>query len=227
MSDSLWPHGLQHARPPCPSPTPRVYSNSCPLSQWCHPTISSTVVPFSCLQSFPASGSFQMSQLFASGGKSRLQTVTVLTKYTWKSLIKQYITVLSLGLHRFFFPMFSISFITTNVFEARVEKILRCCWRMQSKFLLYNIYLLLNVFIWHFKNLAQMDLNMKWNDRDVFMHLFTKPAFMEHPQCTKPCEKHWVSSNCRTEMCLSSQHLPCSNNNSHFYCAFTICNAFL
>ena len=71
VSDSLWPHGLQHARPPCPLPTPRVYSNSCPLSQWCHPTISSSVVPFSsCLQSFPASGSFPMSQFFTSGGQS-------------------------------------------------------------------------------------------------------------------------------------------------------------
>ena len=71
MSDSLWPHGLQHARPPCPSSTPSVYSNSCPLSWWCHPTISSSVIPFSSrLQSFPASGSFQMSQLFASGGQS-------------------------------------------------------------------------------------------------------------------------------------------------------------
>ena len=68
VSDSLKPHGLQHIRPPCPSPTPGVYSNSCPLS---HPTISSTVIPFSsCLQSFPASGSFQMRQLFASGGQS-------------------------------------------------------------------------------------------------------------------------------------------------------------
>ena len=67
MSDSLWPNGLQHTRPSCASPTPGVYSNSCPLSQWCHPTISSSVVPFSsCLQSFPASGSFQMSQLFSS-----------------------------------------------------------------------------------------------------------------------------------------------------------------
>ena len=71
MSDSLRPHGLQHARPPCPSPTPGVYSNSWPLSWWCHPTISFSVVPFSSrLQSFPASGSFQMSQLFTSGGKS-------------------------------------------------------------------------------------------------------------------------------------------------------------
>ena len=71
MSNCLQPHGLQHARPPCPSPTPRVYSNSCPLSQWCHPTISSSVAPFSsCLQSFPAPGSFQMSQFFISGGQS-------------------------------------------------------------------------------------------------------------------------------------------------------------
>ena len=71
VSDSLRPHGLQHARPPCPSPTPGVHSNSCPLSWWCHPIISSSVVSFSsCLQSFPASGSFQMSQLFASGGQS-------------------------------------------------------------------------------------------------------------------------------------------------------------
>ena len=64
------PHGLQHARPPCQSPTPRVHSNSCPLSRWCHPTISSSTVPFSfCLQFFPASGSFPMSQFFASGGE--------------------------------------------------------------------------------------------------------------------------------------------------------------
>ena len=71
VSDSLWPHELEHTRPPCPSPSPRVYSNSCPLSQWCHPAISFSVVPFSsCLQSFPASGSFWMSQLFVSGGQS-------------------------------------------------------------------------------------------------------------------------------------------------------------
>ena len=70
MSDSLRPHGLQHTRPPCPSPTPGVSSNSCPLSWWCHPTISFSVVPFSsCPRSFPASGSFPMSQFFASGGQ--------------------------------------------------------------------------------------------------------------------------------------------------------------
>ena len=70
VSDSLQPHGLQHTRLPCTSPTPRAWSNSCPLSQWCHPTISSSVVLFSCLQSFPASGSFQTSQFFAWGGQS-------------------------------------------------------------------------------------------------------------------------------------------------------------
>ena len=71
VSDSLQPHGLQHARLHCPSPTPGTYSNSCPLSRWYHPTISSSVISFiSHLQSFPASGSFQMSQFFASGGQS-------------------------------------------------------------------------------------------------------------------------------------------------------------
>ena len=71
VSDSLQPHELQHTRPPCPSPTPGVHSNSCPLSRWCHPTISSSVVPLSsCPQSCPASGSFLKSQLFTSGGQS-------------------------------------------------------------------------------------------------------------------------------------------------------------
>ena len=71
VSDSSWPHELQHARPPCPSPTPRVHSNSRPLSQWCHPAISSSVIPFSsCPQSLPASESFPMSQLFTWGGQS-------------------------------------------------------------------------------------------------------------------------------------------------------------
>ena len=71
MSESLRPRALQHARPPCPSQPPRVYSNSCPSSQWCHPSISSSVIPFSsCSLSFPALGSFPMSQLFAFGGQS-------------------------------------------------------------------------------------------------------------------------------------------------------------
>ena len=71
ISDSLWPRALQHTRLPCPSPTPKAYSNSCPLTRGCHPTVSSSVIPFSsCLQSFPASGSFPMSYFFASGGQS-------------------------------------------------------------------------------------------------------------------------------------------------------------
>ena len=70
MSDSLRPRGLQHSRLPCPSPSPGVCSNSCSLSQWCHPTISSSVIPFSCPQSFPASGSFPMSQFLESDAQS-------------------------------------------------------------------------------------------------------------------------------------------------------------
>ena len=71
VSNSLWPRGLQHARLPCPSPSPGVCSNLCPSGRWCHPNISSSVIPFfSCLQSFPAAGSFQMSQFFTSGGQS-------------------------------------------------------------------------------------------------------------------------------------------------------------
>ena len=88
VSSCLWSHGLQHARPPCLSPTPRVYSNSCPLSQWCHPTMSSSVIPFSCcLQYFPASGSYQMSHFFASGsqniGASASTTVLSMNIQDW------------------------------------------------------------------------------------------------------------------------------------------------
>ena len=92
-SDSLRPHGLQHAWSPCPSPTPGVYQNSCPLSRWCHPTISSSAIPFSsCLQSFPASGSFQMSQFFASSGQSIVQFNLIQlfqNKQLYKKLIRR------------------------------------------------------------------------------------------------------------------------------------------
>ena len=89
MSDSLWPHGLQQARLPCPSPSLGACSNSCPLSWWCHPTISSSVVPFSShLQSFPASGSFQMSQFFTSGGQNIGVYVYICTYICmWASLV--------------------------------------------------------------------------------------------------------------------------------------------
>ena len=107
-SDSLWPHGLQHARPPCPSPTPGVYSNWCPLSQWCHPTISSSVVPFSsCPQSFPASGSFQMNHLFTSGGQiigvSAWTSVLPMNTQDWSPLgWTGWISLQSKGLSRVF-----------------------------------------------------------------------------------------------------------------------------
>ena len=80
VSDSLWPHESQHGRPSCPSPTPGVHSNSCPWIWWCHPAISSCVVPFSCPQSFPASGSFPMRQLFTSGGQSIGASASVLPR---------------------------------------------------------------------------------------------------------------------------------------------------
>ena len=109
MSDSLQPHESQHARPPCPSPTSGVYSNSCPFSWWCHPTISSSVIPFSsCLQSFPASGSFQMSQLFASGGQSigvaASTSVLPMNTQDWSPLgWTGWISLQSKGLSRVFF----------------------------------------------------------------------------------------------------------------------------
>ena len=84
VSDSLWPHELQHSRPPCPSPIPGVYPNPCPSSRWCHPTVSSSVFPFSsCLQSFPASGSFLMSQFFTSGGISSSTSVLSMNILDW------------------------------------------------------------------------------------------------------------------------------------------------
>ena len=91
VSDSLWPHELQHARPPCPSPIPKVHPNPCPLSRWCHPTISSSVVPFSsCPQFLPASGSFPMSQLFEWGGQSigvsALPWVLLMNTQDWSPL---------------------------------------------------------------------------------------------------------------------------------------------
>ena len=106
MSDSLRPHGLQHARLPCPSLSPRVCSNSHPLSRWCHPTISSSVIPFSsCLQSFPASGSFPMSQFFTSHGQSIGVSASVfpVTIQDWFLLgWTGWISWLSMGLPRVF-----------------------------------------------------------------------------------------------------------------------------
>ena len=108
VSDSLWHHELQHARPPCPSPTPGVHSNSCPSSQWCHPAISSSVVPFSsCPQFLPASESFPMSQLFMWGGQSigvsALASVLPMNTQDWSPLEwTGWISLQSKGLSRVF-----------------------------------------------------------------------------------------------------------------------------
>ena len=110
VSDSLQlrPHELQHTRPPCPSPTPGVHSDSCPSGQWCHPAISSSVIPFSsCPQSFPASGSFQMSQLFTSGGQSigasATTSVLLMNTQDWSPLgWTGWISLQSKGLSRVF-----------------------------------------------------------------------------------------------------------------------------
>ena len=108
MSDSLWPHESQHARPPCPSPTPGVHSDSRPSSQWCHPAISSSVIPFSsCPQSLPASESFPMNQLFAWGGQrtgvSALASVLPKNSQGWSpSECTGWISLQSKGLSRVF-----------------------------------------------------------------------------------------------------------------------------
>ena len=108
MSSSLRPHEPQHTRPACQSPTPRVHPNPCPLSQWCHPTISSSVIPFSCCpQSFPAAGSFQMSQLFTSGGQSigvsASTSVLPMNTHDWSPLgWTGWISLQSKGLSRVF-----------------------------------------------------------------------------------------------------------------------------
>ena len=137
MSNSLWPHELQHARPPCPSQTPGVNSNSCPSSQWCHPTISSSVVPFSsCPQSLPASGSFPMSQLFASYGQRiwsfsfrispsdehpelisfRMDWLDLLEEDSWESLGLQHHSSKAsiLRLSAFFTVQLSLPYMTTG-----------------------------------------------------------------------------------------------------------------
>ena len=117
VSNSLRPHESQHTRPPCPSPTPRVYSNSCPSSRWCHPAVSSSVVPFSsCPQSLPASGSFPVSKLFAWGGQSigvsASASVLPINTQDWSPLgWTGWISLQSKGLSRVFFNTHSSTFL--------------------------------------------------------------------------------------------------------------------
>ena len=155
----VWLHEPQHTRPLYPSPTPGGYPNSCPLSHWCHPTISSSVVPFSCLQSFPTTGSFQMSQVFASGGQSigvsastsvlpiehpglisfRMDWVSPCSPKTLKSLLQQYSSVVSiLQCSAFFIVQFSHPYMTTGKTIALtrwtfVDKIMSLLYNMLSR----------------------------------------------------------------------------------------------
>ena len=152
VSDSLQLHEPQHARPPCLSPTPGVHPNPCPSSQWCHPTISSSVVPFSsCLQSFPASGSFQMSQLFASGGQSIGVSASGLISFRmdWLDLLAVQGTLKSLLQHHsskasilqrsaFFIIQLSHIYMTTGKTIALtrwtfVDKVMSLLFNMLSK----------------------------------------------------------------------------------------------
>ena len=167
VSNSLWPHELQHTRPPCPSSTPRVYSNPCPLSRWCHPTISSSVVPFSsCPQSFPASGYFLMSQFFTSGGQNvgvsasnispsnehpglisfRMDWLDLLAvQGTLKSLLQYHSSIPSILWHSaFFIVQLSHPYMTTGKTIALtrrtlVNKVMSLLFNMLSRLVKYFI----------------------------------------------------------------------------------------
>ena len=140
VSDSLWPHESQHARPLCPSPTPRVHSNLCPSSQWCHPAISSSVIPFSsCPQSLPASGSFPMSQFFTWGGKSigvsALASVLPMNTQVWSPLgWTGWISLQSKGLSRVFSntTVKSINSVTLSLLYGSTRTSIYDHWKNHS-----------------------------------------------------------------------------------------------
>ena len=148
VSNSLWPHELQHTRLPCPSLSPRVCSNPCPLSQWYYPTISSSVIPFSsCPQSFPASGSFQMSQLLTSGGlcigASASASVLPMNILHWFPLGVTGFSLLSRGLSRVFLSTITNhKFWNQNCFLLSVES--KGCW--DTFFIFFNVYFITRVF---------------------------------------------------------------------------------
>ena len=140
VSNSLQPHGLQHARLPSPSPTPRACSNSCPSSQWCHPTISSSVVPFSsCPQSFPASGSFPWNQFFSSGGwiigVSASASVLPMNAQDWFPLgWTGWISLQSKGLSRFFSNTIvrSVNYLVLNLLYIPTLTFMHYYWKNHS-----------------------------------------------------------------------------------------------
>ena len=132
MSDSLWHHGLQHTRLPCPSPSLRLCLNSCPLSWWCHSAISSSVIPFCCLQSFPASGSFPMSQLFPSGGQSIGVSALILPMniQDWFPLGLIGLVLQSKGLSRVQFK--SINYLALSLLSGPTLRSIHNYWKNHS-----------------------------------------------------------------------------------------------
>ena len=144
LSWSLWPHGLQHTRLPCPSLSPGVFSDSCPLSQWCHPTISSYVLHFfSCPQSFPASGSFSVIQLFTSGGQSigasASASVLPMDSQGWFLLrLTDLISLLSKGLSRVFFSTTIRKHQFFNSQPFLWSKFCICAWLLEKPWLWYT-----------------------------------------------------------------------------------------
>ena len=215
VSDSLWPHESQHARPPCPSPTPGVYLNSCPLSWWCHPTISSSVFPFSsCLQSFPASGSFQMSQLFTSDGQSIgvSPSTSVLSMNTqdwfslgWtgcislqskglKNLLQHHNSKASILLRSAFFTVqLSHPYMTTGKTIALtrrtfVDKVMSLLFNMLSR-------LVINTSLNH--KLSEENIRINFHDlgfRDGFLDMIPKAWATEEKQ------KNWILSKFKPSM---------------------------
>ena len=183
ISDSLWPHGLQHTRLPCPSPTPRACSNSCPSSRWCCPTISLSVVPFSsCLQSFPASGPFPMSQFFASGGQLQLQYLGLISfRMDWLDLLAIQRTLKHLLQHHswkasilkhsvFFIVQLAHPYMTTGktialTRQTFVSKVISLLFKMLSRFFIAFLsrsnHLLIS---WAPKSLWMMTAAMKLKD---------------------------------------------------------------
>ena len=157
VSNSLWPHGLQHAMPPCPSPTPgvnRIYSNSCPLSRLCRPTISSSFVPFSCFQSFPASGSFQMSQFFASGGEEPVDFYNSTLKWCWSA--------------------------------GQCSSVQEDCYALRRKWVLHKLLAVSSVLMNYQYILNKVSLNRKMHKTMLYIDWLTK-IWPEEPTLYFPC----------------------------------------
>ena len=217
MSDSLWPHEPQHAKLPCPSPTPRVYPNSCPLSQWCHPTISSSVIPFSsCFHSFPESGSFQMSQFFALGGQSigvsaSISVLPIVFKYYCTTI--SHINSISFCLIYFVF-LFSVAYI----FVIRMTDffvIMKCFSLSLGTFALKSIVSDISI-----PTSAFLPLLLSWY---IYFHIFTFNQFVLWNIKYISCRQH-IAVSCyfsqSHNLCFFFFLLDCYYSNQ-FYSWFT------